>query len=279
MKNMVVSGGTDGMGRALARHYVNSGWSVLIIGRNPDKGAEFLAEAERSGAAGRAVFLRADLSLVSEQYRAVAEIAEIFPVVDALVLGAQHFRRDRTVTEEGFESTFALYYLSRYVLSDELLPRLESADNPVVLNICGPGVPVGGIHWDDLQLEHGYTGLKAMMQGSRANDLLGVGMAKAHRSCKVRYVLYNPVFVATSFSGEYRKPVRLLVDLAKRIGATSVAKGIEPIIELLDDPPAKAISAYKKRQEISLGHQSFSETDATRLREITETILASRLTA
>ncbi|MEU5404202.1 SDR family NAD(P)-dependent oxidoreductase [Streptomyces sp. NPDC005963] len=278
MKNIVVSGGTDGMGRALARHYVNSGWRVLIIGRNPDKGAEFLAEAKQSGAADRAIFLQADLSLVSEQYRAVKEIAKVFPVVDAVVLGAQHFRRERTVTAEGFESTFALYYLSRYVLSNGLLPQLELADNPVVLNICGPGVSVGEIHWNDLQLEHGYKGLKAMMQGSRANDLLGVGMAKAHKGSKVRHVLYNPVFVATSFSGEYKKPVRLLVDLAKRLGATSVEKGIEPIIELLDDPPAKAISAYKKRKEISLSHKSFSETDAARLREVTKAILTPHST-
>ncbi|MFI8952687.1 SDR family NAD(P)-dependent oxidoreductase [Streptomyces sp. NPDC053750] len=275
MVNAVVSGGTDGIGRALARHFLSTGNSVIIVGRSPQKGAEFLQEAERAGASDRARFIRADLGLVSEQRRVAAEIAEIFPVVDRLVLTAQHFQGKRTVTAEGFEQTFALYYLSRYVLSHALVPQLEKSANPVVLNVCGPGVPTGEIHWDDLQLEHGYKGLKAMMQGSRANDLLGVGFTRAHPGSRVRYVLYNPVFVATNFSGDYKAPVRLGISVAKLLGAT-VEKGIRPAVALVEEPPAAPLSAFKKRKPVSLDHKAFDQNAADRLRTVTEELLAAR---
>ncbi|MDT0266088.1 SDR family NAD(P)-dependent oxidoreductase [Streptomyces sp. DSM 44915] len=276
MRNIVVSGGTDGMGQALARHYVRTGNAVVVLGRSQEKGAEILAYAQQQGAGERAHFIRVDLSLVSEQRRAVERIGSLFPVVDALVLAAQHYRAERVVTAEGNEHTFALYYLSRYVLGEGLRPQLERAERPVVLNICGPGTTAGQVHWGDLQLADGYKGMKALMQGSRTNDLLGVGFARAHADSKVRYLLYNPVFVATSFSGDYKKGVRPLVSFAKRVAATPVEKGIQPIIKLIDNPPDQPISAWKKLKEIGLGLKTFRPEDADRLRTVTEELLADR---
>ncbi|MEV5412497.1 SDR family NAD(P)-dependent oxidoreductase [Thermopolyspora sp. NPDC052614] len=274
MRNFVIVGGTDGMGRALARHYVTTGDAVMVVGRNAAKGKGFLAEAGPD-ARDRAHFVQADLSTLAGQRTAAAQIARIFPVVDGLVFTAQRFHSTRMVTEDGYEATFALYYLARKTLGDALVPLLEKAPQPVVVNVCGPGVKAGEMHWDDLQLTQGYAGLKAMMQGSRANDLLGIGFTQEHPDSRISYVLYNPVFVATSFSGDYSKPVAVFITIAKKLLATPVDKGVQPIIGLIDNPPAERISAWKKRTRLPLDTPAFNPDDAARLRQITADLLAS----
>jgi PPOX class probable F420-dependent enzyme len=273
-KRIVITGGTDGMGRAVALDQLRRGHEVAIAGRNADKGAAFLDSAARAGAAGRAHFVHADLGLVAGTRAAVAEIRSLFPAVDALVLCARHYRSARAVTEEGVESNFALFYLSRYVMGHEMTDLLDAADAPLVVNVAGPGAGPGKIRWHDLEFEHGYHGTTAMMHGGLLNDLLGVGYADGASSRKARYALLNPGTVNTSFSGEYDAETARQIG-AMRAAARPVEEGIEPILALLDRPPAEPISAWVRHQRIPLTGPSFEIAAARRLRAETERLLAS----
>jgi NAD(P)-dependent dehydrogenase (short-subunit alcohol dehydrogenase family) len=122
------------------------------------KGKDFLAAAEALGSADRAHFVPADLSSIAATRAAIDAIRARFTTVDALVLCARHYRSDRLVTAEGFEYTFALFYLSRFVLSYELGDLLSTAANPVIVNVAGPGSGTGEIRWDDLGHERDYHG-------------------------------------------------------------------------------------------------------------------------
>ncbi|TDD05233.1 hypothetical protein E1292_17325 [Nonomuraea deserti] len=163
-------------------------------------------------------------------------------MIDALVLGAFRYHPRRIETEEGFEATFALYVRSRWVLAVALRTSLERARRPVIVNLCGTGT--GRIHWDDLQLTTRYRPLTAIMQGARASALLGA----AYASERTRYVLYNPVFVATGL----RQPVRGIVRAASALFAQSAAEAVPPLAALIDDPPAGRLTAYKKGDPIRL---------------------------
>ncbi|MYR46962.1 SDR family NAD(P)-dependent oxidoreductase, partial [Streptomyces sp. SID5910] len=143
MKTLVIAGGTDGIGKALAERQLARGDTVFVIGRNPAKGRAFLAEAARHGAADRARFLTADLSLLARTSAVVDEITRETPSVDALVLCARHYQYRRTVTTEGYEENFALFYLSRYLLGHGLVESLRKAEQPVVVNVAGPGAGLG----------------------------------------------------------------------------------------------------------------------------------------
>lgn len=266
MKTIVISGGTDGMGKALALAYLNRGDTVVVLGRSADKGKAILA------AGARATFIQADLSLVGENASAIEEITAKFPVVDALVLCARHFRSTRRQTSEGFENTFALEYLSRFVLSHGLVESLERAEKPVIVNVSGPGVPKPEIHWDDLGLKQGYQGVTAQLQAGRANDLLGVAFAAEHSGSPVKYVLLNPGGVATSFSGEYDAATARHVEMLKKFGKP-VEAGIAPIIARIDDPPAKPLTAFVENRRISLDDPAFDAGAAARLADLTRNLL------
>ncbi|HEX6346570.1 SDR family NAD(P)-dependent oxidoreductase [Umezawaea sp.] len=275
MKTFVISGGTDGIGKAVALARLERGDQVVVLGRDADKGARIVAAAEESGAADRVHFIQVDLSLVDATRKAVAEIRSRFAAVDGLVLCAQHFRSTRLVTEEGFENSFALYYLSRFVLSHELADLLEAAPAPVVVNVCGPGIPMGEVRWDDLGRERDYTGIDALMQGSRLNDLLGVGFARQRPGSRIRYVLLNPGGVRTSFSGEYDPAMAEQIE-AMRKAAKPVEEGILPVLAALDTPPDQPVSASMMGEPLPLEGPAFDAEDADRLHELTVGLLAAR---
>src|SRR5690606_34280082 len=99
---IVISGGTDGMGRALALERLERGDRIIAIGSNADKGHRMLAEAEQLGAGDLVEFIQADLSSVAETRRAIDEIGERYDAVDALCLFANRQSPQRVVTAEGF---------------------------------------------------------------------------------------------------------------------------------------------------------------------------------
>ncbi|MEU7205919.1 SDR family NAD(P)-dependent oxidoreductase [Streptomyces sp. NPDC045470] len=272
MKTYVIAGGTDGIGKAVAHGYLERGQEVVVVGRSAEKGEAWLAAARQRGADERAHFIPADLSLLSETRAVVDHIRSSFAKVDALVLCARHFRTTRLVTAEGFENTFAHFYLSRFALSHGLADLLESADAPVILNIAGPGTE-GEIYWEDLQLAREYDGQRALMQGGRLNDLLGVAFLDTRPGTKVRYVLFNPGTVSTSFSGQYTPDVMAQVDIIRR-SAQSVHEAIVPIVKVLDDPPAAPLSAFVRDVPLSPHGPGFTIEEARRLHLHTKRLLA-----
>ena len=270
MKNVVITGGTDGIGRAIALHHLERGDAVLVIGRDPAKGRAFLEAAEEIGAGERAVFLPADLSLVRETEAVLEQIADRFPVLDALVLCARHFLSERRETDEGFEHNFALFYLNRFLLSHGLSGLLEKAERPVVMNVAGPGADLSLIRWDDLGLTRGYDGGAALGQAGKLNDLLGVSFAG--RSARARYVLFHPGTVATGFSGEYDAATASRVEAMKR-SAKPVGEAVPPILDLIANPPAEPLSAFVEGRRIGVDGASFDPGAAARLHDRTRELL------
>uniref|UniRef100_UPI003F494179 SDR family NAD(P)-dependent oxidoreductase n=1 Tax=Nonomuraea bangladeshensis TaxID=404385 RepID=UPI003F494179 len=270
MKTYVITGGTDGIGAALARTLFSRGDRAVIVGTSPKKGEQLVAEA--ASAPGSAVFIQSDLSLVANTRRTVDMLAERYPAIDGVVLCARFMRSHRSVTAEGFESNFALFYLSRLLMSYGLLAPLEQASRPVIVNVAGPGhdTPVA---WDDLQSIRQYDLVHAMFMTGRLNDLLGVTFAERHGGGRVRYVLFHPGTTATSYAGEYDSQTAAYLRRQRRMAkpATDV---VAPLLRLLDDPPASPLTAFNLFTELNLHAALFSAKDAERLSLLTEELLA-----
>ncbi|GIG67572.1 SDR family NAD(P)-dependent oxidoreductase [Phytomonospora endophytica] len=261
MKTIVITGGTDGIGRGLARTFLRRGERVIVIGRDAAKapeGAEFIA---------------ADLSLVAENRRVLASLVSRTEQVDVLVFCARHYRSARAETAEGIEENFGLFYLSRYILGHGLAPLLEKAPAPVVMSVAGPGTPIGGVRWDDLQFTRGYHAGKAMTQSGKLADLLGVDFAPAHPGTRVRYVLHHPGVTVTGHSGTYSEADAAFVAEMRKRGKT-VGEAIVPILRRIDDPPAEALSAWVHHERMAVDDEDFAPEAAVRLRGLTEGVLA-----
>jgi NAD(P)-dependent dehydrogenase (short-subunit alcohol dehydrogenase family) len=248
MRTIVIAGGTRGIGGALAARLRQTGDRVIAIGS-------------------------ADADLTSA--RQTTDLVGRLPDrIDALVFAAGRFSPGRVITAEGLEQTFAIGVLSRYILAEGLRPTLDRADRPVVLNLCGTdGIRSRHpIAWDDLQLTRGYSLLRAVLQGARANDLLGVGFTHQDPDSRIRYVLYNPLFVDSGMHRQFRQPLRTLIGAAAGLLGSSVDRAADRLLPILADPPAAPLTALRRTRPVNLDRPEFNPTDAARLYEVLSTL-------
>jgi len=276
MRTILITGGTDGIGKGVAMSFIKKGDRVIVVGSSSAKGDNFLNEARKLGAEERAIFLQANLSLVKENKRIIEEVKSKFPILDMVVFCATSHKtiKEYSETEEGFEFNFALSYLSRFVLSYGLKAVLEKAENPVILNVCAPGMN-GTVNLDDIQNKRNYSGIKAKFRGSRLNDLLGVAFANNDPNGKIKYILFNPLAVQTpgTFEAIENPVARSLMKLIYKAAGKTVEEGIIPIIEYLENPPTSNLSAYKQRKKVNLAMKTFDKENAQKLFNITSQML------
>ncbi|MBN6040143.1 SDR family NAD(P)-dependent oxidoreductase [Amycolatopsis sp. 195334CR] len=258
MKTIVITGGTDGLGRALARKRLDHGDHVVVIGRSHEKFATL----------GGGEFLPADLTLISENRRVLKEIGD--RPIDALVLAAAYANFPRVTTAEGIEHNFALYHLSRFLLADGLHDNLRATANPVIIDTTVPGANADAIHWDDLNLDHGYTWKAANEQSRRATFLRAAG--RTHED-PVPHVLINPGFVRSSHQGSLTGIRRGLVGLLARLMGTAPERAIAPLEKFLDQPPAEPLSAYQGSKRLPVHIDDHTLADAHRLATLTDELL------
>jgi NAD(P)-dependent dehydrogenase (short-subunit alcohol dehydrogenase family) len=177
----VVTGGTDGIGKEVARRLAARNIQVAIVGRDAKKGRSAESELRASTQNPRVDFLQADLSLLAECRRLVGDIRDRWPALHYLVHSAGIVQGRRELTVEGIESNFATNYLSRYALTESLLPSLSAAgvlSNPARIMFVSGAARHGRVSFGDVNLSVGFSVLRAVMLFCRANDLYTVALAR-----------------------------------------------------------------------------------------------------
>lgn len=180
-KTALVTGGTDGIGKEIARGLARQGVRLIVVGRNGEKGARAEQDLRLSTNNPDVDFLRADLGLMSEVKRLANEVVERWPSLNYLVHDAGVVLGRRELTAEGIESNFAINYLSRFVLTRQLLPLLAATGRPDAVArivVVSGAAQHGKVHFDDVNLTANFATLRAILQSCRANDLFTVELAR-----------------------------------------------------------------------------------------------------
>ncbi|MFI6515471.1 SDR family NAD(P)-dependent oxidoreductase [Spirillospora sp. NPDC050679] len=265
MRTIVITGGTDGMGAALARHHLRTGDRVVVIGRSRDKFralVETAANEDRSAAA-RAEHIAADLSLVADNRRVIEHLKARHERIDALVLAASFIRNRRHLTSEGREASWALFFLSKYLLVTGLATPLRAAERPVVVNTAVPGARPDAIDFDDLQMADGFTFKRSNAQQRRANELLGI--LAVHQNPDLTYATWGPTrLVRSSFAGEPSTGMKVASTVLGALLGQRPEAAVRPIIDIIDTP-APGRAAYRGAKKLPLTAGDRDEKDAARL--------------
>jgi NAD(P)-dependent dehydrogenase (short-subunit alcohol dehydrogenase family) len=166
-RTILITGATDGLGRACARELAANGHDVVVHGRDRGK-AERVAEE-----IGSAAVLVADLASLDE-VRRLAEDAARLGSLDVLVNNAGLVSRRRETSADGHELTFAVNYLAGFALT---LPLLRRDPPPArVVNVASIGQ--AAIDFDDVMLERSYDGYRAYAQSKLAQVMFTFELAE-----------------------------------------------------------------------------------------------------
>jgi NAD(P)-dependent dehydrogenase (short-subunit alcohol dehydrogenase family) len=164
-QTILVTGSTDGLGRALAGELAARGATVLLHGRSEDR----LEEVRRELGGDRARSYLADFSSLADVRRLAADVERENERLDVLVSnagigGGRNGRREESV--DGYELRFAVNYLAGFLLTKLLLPLLERSAPARIVNVASVGQ--APIDFDDIMLERGYSGSRAYAQSKLA---------------------------------------------------------------------------------------------------------------
>jgi NAD(P)-dependent dehydrogenase (short-subunit alcohol dehydrogenase family) len=207
-KTVVVTGATEGIGLVTAKEIAATGARTVLIGRNPEKTQARLLEvreyAKSKGQSGDAVeFALADFSKQKSIRALGKELRERLSSIDVLVNNAGAVYETRVETEDGLELTFALNHIGYFLLTQELLPLVEKAgtkDAPArIVSVSSDAHRGGSMHFNDLQLKQGFSGMKAYTQSKLANILFTKELARRVGEKNVTANCLHPGVIASGF--------------------------------------------------------------------------------
>jgi NAD(P)-dependent dehydrogenase (short-subunit alcohol dehydrogenase family) len=260
---ILITGATDGLGRALAGELAAAGATVLVHGRNEERGAEVLRELGNS-----ARFYRADLASLDEVRRLAEEVLAGEPRLDALVNNAGIGTTlpgdgERMESRDGYELRFAVNYLAGYALTRRLLPRLIESAPARIVNVSSAGQ--APIDFDDVMLERRYSGVQAYCQSKLAQVMMTFDLAEE---------LGDRGVTATALHPATYMPTKMVLH-ARASPVSTLEQGVEATLRLVADPELDGVTGryFNGTREARAEAQAYDPDARRRLRE-----LSARLT-
>ena len=241
----LVTGGTDGIGAAVALAVARRGWRVLITGRDTDRGAAMVNALRAAGPGGDHGFIAADLDLMAATAELGRAVLGRTTRLDAVVLCAGLLATRPEWTSEGLERCLAVNYLSRHLLLRLLQPTLLASPSGRVVLVANAGKYPDTLDLDDLQHRRGRAGLRVSGRTQFANDVLAVELAHRLRGTRVEVTCVYPGLVATDIFRNARGPSALLRQLAtavQRVVGRAPADAAGTPVTLATDPDLVGVS-------------------------------------
>jgi len=159
-KISLISGSTSGVGLSAVRALAAAGSDIVMLCRNPNKGAVVKNEIENLHHV-KVDVITADFSRLEEVRKATSRIIQAYPRIDILVNSAGMHSTTRQVSAEGFELVFCVNHLAQFLLTYSLLELLISSKNARIIQVSSEGHRFGGLDRSDLHWERRfYTGLR-----------------------------------------------------------------------------------------------------------------------
>ncbi|WP_207427175.1 SDR family NAD(P)-dependent oxidoreductase [Pedobacter sp. SYSU D00535] len=190
---VLITGATDGLGKDLALRFAKEGSMVLLHGRNPEKGQAVLEEIIQKTGNKNLRYFNADFASLQSVRDLGGELKKQYQNLDILINNAGIGSTKMNVRElstDGYELTLCVNYLAPFLLTHLLLPMLHHRDTSKIINIASGSQQE--LNFDDLMLDHNYSGRKAYAQSKLALILFTFTLAGQSKDSTLRVNAIHP---------------------------------------------------------------------------------------
>lgn len=270
-KVVLVTGATDGLGRALATELAAAGATVLVHGRDSQRIADTVQEVTAAASAGggrqagaaagdRVRAYQADLAGLAGVRSLAEQVMAAEPRLDVLVNNAGIGTTvpgggERQESADGYELRFAVNYLAGYALTRLLLPLLRASAPSAVVNVASAGQQA--IDFSDVMLTRDYDGMRAYRQSKLAQILFTIDLAA---ELGATGVTVNALHPATFM------PTKIVAGPT----LSTVAQGVEATMRLITAPAAETGTGryFNGLDEARADGQAYDPEARRQLREL-----------
>ena len=264
-QTILVTGATDGLGKAVAASLAGESARLILHGRD-DARLEATAD-ELGGRSGNDEIrcYRADFASLDSVRALGDEIARDYDRLDALVNNAGIGTKlpgegERLESRDGHELRFAVNYLAHYALTRSLLPLVRDSAPARIVNVSSAGQ--APIDFDDVMLERHYSGVQAYCQSKLAQVMFTFDLAEElDPSAVTANCLHPATYMPTK-----------IVHAAGVNPASSLEEGRDATLRLVTDPDLDGVSGhyFNGTREEAAHPQAYDEDARRQLRELSE---------
>jgi NAD(P)-dependent dehydrogenase (short-subunit alcohol dehydrogenase family) len=268
-RTVLVTGATDGLGRALARALAEAGTTVLVHGRSPERIAATVEELRQvAGSGDRVRSYRADFASLAEVSDMAGELLAAEPRLDVLVNNAGIGTNvpgggERMESADGYELRFAVNYLAGHLLTERLLELLERSAPARAVNVSSAGqMPLG---FDDLMLERSYDGVRAYCQSKLAQIMQAIDLSERFEPAQLTANALHP---ATYM------PTKIVPS-----PLSTLEEGVDATLRLVADDALTGVTGryFNGRREATADPQAYDGDARARLAAISNNLIATAL--
>ncbi len=236
----IVTGANSGIGLECAAALAGAGATTVLACRNDERAAAARVEVLRRHPDAEVERLRLDLGDLQQIADAAAEATQRFGRVHIAVNNAGLIVRSRTITVDGFETTFGVNHLGHFAWTSHLLPSILAAPGSRVVTVSSMAHLRATMQWGDLMGEKDYRPVAAYRRSKTANLLHSAELRRrlaastAPGADDTTAVAVHPGIVASSFwenaaGTRHRRAARLL-DTGIAVLFRGTAAGAEPVV-------------------------------------------------
>ncbi|HCC78536.1 MAG: short-chain dehydrogenase [Chloroflexi bacterium GWB2_49_20] len=277
-KVCLVTGATSGIGEVTARALAQMGATVIVVGRDAQRGAATLERIKKAAPTAQVEFMLADLSSQAQVRQLAQEFKLKYSRLDVLVNNAGAWLTRHQESVDRIEMTFALNHLGYFLLTNLLLETLKTSAPARIINVSSYGHEAGRMNFDDLQFQHRYNGMQAYRQSKLANILFTYELARQLTGTGVTVNVLNPGLVATNFGlNNFGLNNRWLKSLLRRVyalAAISPEQGAQTAIYLAVSPEVKSVTGkyFMKEKGAQSSPASYDIAAASRLWQLSQAL-------
>jgi len=266
-QTVLVTGATDGLGKRVAAELAQRGARVLLHGRSEERLRQTVEEVGAETRSERLRYYLADFSSLGKVRDLAGRLLSDGERLDVLVNNAGIISREHSESQDGYELTFAVNYLSHFLLTGLLLPLLSDHAPVRIVNVASAGQ--SPVDFEDPMLERDYDAITAYSQSKLAQIMFTFELAERLSDTRVSVNALHPASLMNT----------KMVNETFGYTMSTIEEGAEATVHLAVSPELEGVTGcyFDGQREARADTQAYDERARKKLWDLSENLCGNLL--